>query len=891
MSTWGDLIKAGNSWIHAVQVAGLPYIFTETEVLRSDSTAAPTLPTGYTSYAPALVIKEGQSVSCRLDRQEGMSSGDAFDLTLSFDGLAAGGTQTDDLKGELFQKADQLLTIAQNVTAATGNFNVDDTTGYSASHGYIGAERVSLSVVDGDTVNLTARGQAGSLANLYNKRSPTYSRIANKPIMYRGRDVTLWRIMTTPDGKILDSQICSTSSAYQRVIFRGFIDTPPRPCVEGMVMRCLPLVRRPGLEIGHAVEAKVYQAINEFASEAGTGDEYLPALDKLPVRIQPGAVLFGYRLETAAGTSVTNTVTVNTASSFEGVVTLGDLARSIVSGSSYLGGEILGSLQATLGTVLPAGSHGRIVVVENIPRMRIEIHSHASSPPTVPGSYFHVPQGSAAAYMMVPGQYEWKLDSLVGPGYSANVAVASVEITLTLGLDQLMGGYWLPVVQTEGSAFNDVNIPATGFALLESNQGRSVIEFDSTLDSFLYLESDTLTMIRVKAVHDFSGLINPWTGSTLKLVSGKIGSVREVMLTLLQSSGAANRGTFDTLGQGQGCSIHEDLIDLPTFNRPGLTDADVGVFSTGKSSVGDLVGGHLALRQYCLTQRLTDPDATATGATMPGDCLLAIVPASPPIVDESSVEIGVGDIVLETVSAPDAADVPNVVRVTSSTPLDSDPRTLTVQDVPRLQAEGPRATEYNAPDMSEADALQLGASLIAQGDGQMILTVRCAPWVEVQTGDPVKLTIAHPMVYDYETATRAPATVGARCLGWSTSLYDGTQTIDLLLAGSAAGTGYLCPSIDVVSKPSSTSVTVAADDLQWLTAGDTVLIYEPGEEQNSTPRAVQYTIDTISGTTVNFTGSLASWVGSDSVITYPLVANCTTRQARFTHNAAAYRLT
>lgn len=95
----------------------------------------------------------------------------------------------------------------------------------------------------------------------------------------------------------------------------------------------------------------------------------------------------------------------------------------------------------------------------------------------------------------------------------------------------------------------------------------------------------------------------------------------------------------------------------------------------------------------------------------------------------------------------------------------------------------------------------------------------------------------------------------------------------------------------MVSKPSSTSVTVAADDLQWLTAGDTVLIYEPGEEQNSTPRAVQYTIDTISGTTVNFTGSLASWVGSDSVITYPLVANCTTRQARFTHNAAAYRLT
>jgi hypothetical protein len=185
---------------------------------------------------------------------------------------------------------------------------------------------------------------------------------------------------------------------------------------------------------------------------------------------------------------------------------------------------------------------------------------------------------------------------------------------------------------------------------------------------------------------------------------------------------------------------------------------------------------------------------------------------------------------------------------------------------------------------------ELAASIIAQGDGQMILTIRCAPWVEVQPGDAVRLTMAHPMIYDYETATRAPSAVGARCLGWVSSLYDGMQTLTFLLGGATPGAGYLCPSVEILSKPSSTSVTVGAGDLKWLDQSSTVLVYTPGQEQSGTPQAVQYTISTISGTTVNFTTSLASWVGAGSVITYPLVADSNARQARFTHNADTYRL-
>ena len=62
MTAWGALIKAGHSWIHVLQIGGVPYIFTETEALRVDASAAPGLPSGYDAWAPALVIKEGMSV-------------------------------------------------------------------------------------------------------------------------------------------------------------------------------------------------------------------------------------------------------------------------------------------------------------------------------------------------------------------------------------------------------------------------------------------------------------------------------------------------------------------------------------------------------------------------------------------------------------------------------------------------------------------------------------------------------------------------------------------------------------------------------------------------------------------------------------------------------------
>ena len=179
----------------------------------------------------------------------------------------------------------------------------------------------------------------------------------------------------------------------------------------------------------------------------------------------------------------------------------------------------------------------------------------------------------------------------------------------------------------------------------------------------------------------------------------------------------------------------------------------------------------------------------------------------------------------------------------------------------------------------------LADAIIAPGDGQMILTMRVAPGVEVQPGDEGRLTIAHPAVFDFTTATRSTALVGARCLGWEVDLFSGIQRLTLLIGGASPGMGYLCPSLVIASKSSSTVVVIAASDAQWLRGDDKVLIYNPGEEQAATPEITEMTItaDGVGATTVEFTGTLPSWVGTDSIITYAENANCTTRQQRFTH--------
>ena len=900
---WSDLVKNGCSWTHALTISGIPYVFTEATAGRADGPGPPGVPSGYLAAVPALVIKKGQKVGCKIDRATGFAAGDALAVTLSWDGLDGAG-----VTGELFQNPTIITKLLADIDETTGNKSFDPITAgpWSAGFGHIGIERVAVATTGtAGLLNLTSRGTVGSQASIYTHRSPTFSLMTDKPRVWRGRDVTLWRCLVTAEGAVIDSTWLNTASTTTRVIWRGYVDSPPRAVTEGMELRCLALVRRAALPIGHDVVASVYQCVNDSGS---VDQSLMDAINDFPVYWAPGAVLFTWQWKSAAGGGLTATGTVRLGTDHpDGVMTLGQIGRfaysTLYSGSSSSVNKVSGAMwdEIASATVVAQGAGSDPDDSDIVPLMSEIVHEYGQpyirfrfgtyiNACNTNESFVHVPAYAAGRPALFGSGYH-KMQAFEDVSYqyggytSLDGVGVEVKIPIFVDINDCFPGVWLPIVQTEGTQWQDVTFPTSGHGLVEQGGEKQAIRWDQKISgSLLNVNHPGLVMLRVAELVSSPGTaMLPFGGATLKYTTGLRSSVADALLTLLESSGAGNRGTYDTLALAQGAGIHEDQINEPSMLKTGMGVGPMDIFSDGRASIGDLLGGHIALRQLCVVQRCSDPDATGYGAAHPGDCQLALVNAAVPMPDEGAISISISELVLESIDAPEPAEVPNTIEVDQSTLMDSGEASINIQDLPRIQAEGPRPGSHAAPGLPTDVALSLAAAIIAQGDGQMIVTMRIAPWVEIQPGDDVRLTIAHPMIYDYATATRATALVGARCLGWESDLYSGLQRVTLLIAGAAPGLGYLCPSVTVVAKPDSTTITIAANDAQWLTDGDQVLIYNVGEEQNATPETATYTIDTVSATSVTFTGALAAWVDAGSIVTYPAHTAATTRQQRFIH--------
>ena len=890
---WSDLVKAGYTWTYAVQIEGIPHVFIEKAIPRVDSTSGPSLPSGYDSAIECLSITDGAKVSINIDRMKGCASGDAFDLVLGWQGLEDSALTTG-----MFSAPATSITIAENVDTSTGSIEVVDTTGWTASHGYIGIERVALSVVDGTHVNLTSRGLSGSLANKYVVRSPSYKMITDKPVIWRGRNVTIWRHLLSPDKRILDDQWCDTVNEssgerkYCRILWRGYIDQPPRPSKAGLVLRCLPLVRKVELPLGHKVKGKT------LAMEIG--DDEKPLVGGFPVKYIPSAPLASYRWRTDDGL-------VNISGDFLANANTGVATASRVLGEDVYW-DLYGLIAATaIGTPWarePEFFAGQVSTNPNIPatghyvRFIFGVYDE-----DIDQSNTYIDVLASSQYWLVPGRYYWTKE------FDAHDFGSKYVLRLPLRLDppsQGLPGYWLPIVREGTNEWNDVTWPSAGYAVIGESGAGIMIEWDAIDDGpWFWYENSDVSFLHVKRVigaapGDPLGVLD---SIAVNYVTGFEGVGQVILATLLQSSGAGNRGTWDVLALGQGLGIHEDLMDMSTAGAQVLPSTAITLFSEGKQSIIGLLGGHFALRGACLVQYCTDPDRDQVGQAIKGshagDCILAFVGFDAGVAEASATTIGLDECILEAIDAPEPADSPNSVQVAVELPLSGQAHTVTIQDLPRIQGEGARVAEYAAPGMTEGEAAQMAMTVIRRGDGESILSLTLAPWVEIQPGDLVNLTIAHPVTYDFASGQRSPASIGARCLGWSADLFTGTQRVTLLLAGLDNAVGPLCPSPAIYSVDSGTQVTVLALFIieGYFVDGDEVLLYLPGDEQGSTPKSVQMTIsdiedDSTSSTRqITFSTSLPAWVNTSTRMTYPLTADCTDAQAAFTHNETGSKLT
>jgi hypothetical protein len=196
----------------------------------------------------------------------------------------------------------------------------------------------------------------------------------------------------------------------------------------------------------------------------------------------------------------------------------------------------------------------------------------------------------------------------------------------------------------------------------------------------------------------------------------------------------------------------------------------------------------------------------------------------------------------------------------------------TFNAVGRIQSEGVYTATLSVPGGRAALLSAAVLSIMARGKGQSIISFAVAPWVDIQVGDPVSVTVAHPLLYDWADGTRQPSNIPGRCVGWTFNLKTGEQGLTILLDGLLAPAYWLCP-VEIVASVSGNDVTVG--DGVWWQSGETVRFYNRGEEGSESDDLL---VDTVSGNVLTLNASPPAWLAAGTRVTHPLYSSASTDQ-------------
>lgn len=753
--------RAGYQSVIVLQVDGIPWLLPEMIPKRATGAGSPALPSGYEGACGCLYLDERQALSQELDRETGVARGDAVSLTLTWEALEAAG-----LNQTLFRRPSKRARLAASVAPTDTTLTLDDANGWVGGDlFFLGRECGRVGGTSGATLTGCTRGIAGK-ADRYSTASPSsFADVTDRPQIWRGRRVRLYEHLLSPEGRFLQTSWLE-SGGLTRLRWQGYIDDEPRPTEVGMTLRALPLQRLAAEEIGYEIAMKVVRPAPEFSSWAG-----------FPIVASEGSQLIVRGRYTGPG-SGSFEVTIGTYTS-ETPTTLGawmsnltfDLDAQLVGQPWYSAGATVNRYGA--GTQGSFGDRGDFISV------------------TIPYDTAYTMTALACVVLPVPQLY-W-LRPGVFEGFAAIAGGSQMihfddKLRLTLSTSP---GAWLVVEQTEGEGWQDLAIPSTGAAILEDADRTELIRWDRT-QSASWVDPRWVLLHVIErgaggtAIIDLDGLEEV----ELKFASGHLGTAAEVLLTLLQSSGAGNRGTYDTLGLGVGLGIEEAAIDVATIAAdPDLAVLPIAAFAAGRTSIEELLGGWLALHGKCLTMR----QVVTLGEDV---CKLTIVSMLPIAYGPRTPSLERADVELEGVDYPEAITPPNEVRVSLDS-IQSEGTAVIVQDRVAIQASGPRTFETSAPGMTTTLALQLGANLIAAGLGQVLWSAMVTPGIRLWPGDTCVVRVAHPGLYNWGTGERAPAAMAAVVVGDSEQPWGGRRRLTLLLAGVLAEGNLLAPCLRV----------------------------------------------------------------------------------------------
>jgi len=876
-STFSTLIKRGYGTIYAVRIEGIPYTFHEGPTpYRVDAESFPSAGTGYTSSASFMVLKD-MTIDQEIDRHSSIARGKALTINLAWSVM-----ESEDILDKLFRRPAYHTTLTADVAAADTTINVESTADFPSSGTfYIGRELVTYTGTTATSFTGCTRGYLGYKYRFRKDDPGSHGMITPTPLSWKGRFITIYEHLVSPEGRILDSTFCTGS--YQRELWKGYINAPPVPNAFGMTLSAFPLVRLAGQELGSTLQATTIGASASTIQESGV----IGSIWDYPVYVEEGASvgwIVSRTTEWGSGgteskiggwfpTVETGAVAADWPKIPPGVMTIRTFTQAM-----------LDDVMENLIPYDPAAPEYNIVglhimedssVIDGLAPGKLVIGFQVS--------YYHS-MLSLSDYLIydVALQPNSGVYWLQSGNHKLQDEVFDVDDDVAQYIDLPTGLYkntqYLAVTDVVGNSAIDYTLDDTGVGIWDAGGNSGLIEWsEKYTQDYLGNSFSPIALLRVKqkmigAQYATVEQLPPdiAQNGTLDVVAGVEGSLDNAARTLLQSSGTTGlRGTYDTLGLGFGLGIPEGFMDLNGTGGSLITNEVLPLFALGRSSWGQLFSGWYAISGVCLVQRLDETD---------GVIKLMKVHTSPAEVISTDgksflgVELAKSDVVVGGTQVPKLVVAPNQIVVdTTVGPYES--ADYTYNAVGRIQSEGATSISLGIPGGRPDIIAAAVVSLMSRGLGQSIIQFKVAPWVEVQLGDPVSVTVGHPVLFDWSDGTRQPSNLPGRVVGTSYKMKSGERTVTLLLDGLLEPGFWLCPT-QLVTNISGDDVTVS--DGSWFRSGETVRFYNEGNEASED---VSIVATTVSGNVLTLASTPPSWFNTTTTYaTYPIYTSGSTEQ-------------
>lgn len=845
MASFWDPVRYGWHVVYAAQIEGLPVLWSET--LTGQAAAGYSEPVCDDGKG-ALVIDDSGEVGQLVDRQTGIGVG--LPLTFRLRHCAQVETYLRRHVAEANLTGDLTYGAAVATVDTTSAFGGAGTTGVL----YCETEAIAYTVLNATQFTLTARGLYGSIASSHSAATSARM-LTDRPQWWRGRQVRLWAYLVTPSGYVLPDR---------SEVWRGHLSTGPDRVGTSWQFEALSIDRRladdvlrpaSGTVTTTAIRHPVKKAYNVYIEGLGRSNGVgFPSVFSFSVVLKPYAAL-------ADGTMLTleeqlsYLQTAWAAAKLEtknGVTAAADLG-------TWLGDLTLLAVSSTTSIVCLTIVSSSVFTYWKVKVGTEDVAGETQKYGSVKLQLWYASGGLLSSPVTLAGGWP------AGPGPAITLKLADAEVAPAAKgwlVDADGMAVWYEAADQDGAVctFSDLRKLPGGVA--------------STVPA-------------------------AWTDGTTLQITAQTGDLQfgAFALTLLESSGDGNRGTYDDLPSGSGYGLDgsssaTNAISESSFAAFGGPGNALICNSPGidRVSFESICGGMLAAQQAAVVPRVgTDGSVRLT------------------LVDVSTAGGGyVGEItdadLLTTSDEPvqtiRRSDVPNVVTlVPTASGGVGEAGSISVVAAGQRRAQGQVELKLELPvDAIPANAAETwAASILQAAQTAQAIEIRIPPWLDYQPGDLLKLDLTHYGVWSWSSGS-AGYTGPGRVLGCRMNLRTLARTLTILI--DAVQSSSLSPAAVVLSADDTVAPTEVLLDRRYYwhmrraldEAGAPVrlLHYIPGGGAESTGGYLMIsdvTEDPVYAVCVVSSGTLGyDLVLGYSYLTLPLVAQCTSYQLAFSHD-------